>query len=162
MAEIPNLHPSSWLPSTSSGSRVPRSLTWTTVAGLTTSPLPSWLCAPLTLPTEQPEFPLFFLGLHLWHIEVPRPGVESELQLPDDAPATSTLDPSHIYHLGCSLWQCEILNPLGKARNRTRILTVLNQLNHNGNSLSFPLNMYLDHAQVLHPPVTARRVWKRT
>ena len=42
-----------------------------------------------------------FLGLHLWHIEVPRLGVESELQFP------ATPAP----------------NPLSKARDRTRNIT---------------------------------------
>ena len=35
-----------------------------------------------------------FLGLHLWHMEVPRPGVEWELQLPGYTIATATQDPS--------------------------------------------------------------------
>ena len=34
-----------------------------------------------------------FLGPHLWHLEVPRLGVESELQLPACTTATATLDP---------------------------------------------------------------------
>ena len=36
-----------------------------------------------------------FLGPHLWHMEVPRLGVESELQLPAYATATATGDPSY-------------------------------------------------------------------
>ena len=40
---------------------------------------------------------LFFLGPHLWHMEVPRLGVESQLQLP--AYATATQDPSHVFAL---------------------------------------------------------------
>ena len=35
-------------------------------------------------------FSFFFLGLHLWHMEVPRPRVESELQLPAYTTATAT------------------------------------------------------------------------
>ena len=34
-----------------------------------------------------------FLGLHLWHMEVPRLGVESELGLPAYTTATATPDP---------------------------------------------------------------------
>ena len=34
----------------------------------------------------------YFLGLHLWHMEVPRPGVELELQLPDYSIATAMPD----------------------------------------------------------------------
>ena len=37
----------------------------------------------------------FFLGLHLWHMESPRLGVESELQLQTYTTATATQDPSH-------------------------------------------------------------------
>ena len=35
----------------------------------------------------------FFLGLQLWHMEVPRPGVKSELQLPACTAAAAVLDP---------------------------------------------------------------------
>ena len=38
----------------------------------------------------------FFLGPHLRHMEVPRLGVESELQLLAYTTATATQDPSHI------------------------------------------------------------------
>ena len=44
----------------------------------------------------------FFLGSHVWHMEVPRLGVESELQLPPCATATATQDPSHINDLYCN------------------------------------------------------------
>ena len=68
-----------------------------------------------------------FLGLHLWHMEVPRLGVESELQLPAYTAATATPDLSLIFHLYCSLWQHWILNLLSEATdgthtNGTRIL----------------------------------------
>ena len=36
---------------------------------------------------------LFFLGLHLQHMEIPRPGVESELQLLAYTTATAMPDP---------------------------------------------------------------------
>ena len=36
----------------------------------------------------------FFLGLHPWHMEVPRLEVESELQLPAHTTATATQDPT--------------------------------------------------------------------
>ena len=38
----------------------------------------------------------FFLGLHLQHMEVPKIGVESELQLPATATATATPDLSGV------------------------------------------------------------------
>ena len=79
-----------------------------------------------------------FLGLHLWMMEVPRLGVESELQLLAYAKATETWDPSCICNLYHTMWQCQILNPLSKSRDWTCILMdtsrVLNPLGHNGNS----------------------------
>ena len=65
-----------------------------------------------------------FLGPHLWHMELPRLGVEPELQLPTYPTATATQDPSHICDLHNSSWQRRILNPLSKARDRTRNLMV--------------------------------------
>ena len=56
-----------------------------------------------------------FLGLQLWHIEVPRLGVESELQLP--AYITTMWDPSCVCDLHCSSRQWQILNPLSEARD---------------------------------------------
>ena len=64
----------------------------------------------------------FFLWLHLWHMDVPRPEVEMELQLLASTTATIVLDPSCICALHRSLWQCQILNPLSKARDGTLIL----------------------------------------
>ena len=46
---------------------------------------------------------VFFLGLCPQHMEVPRPGVESELQLQAYTPATAVPDPSCICDLCCSL-----------------------------------------------------------
>ena len=64
----------------------------------------------------------FFLGLHLQHEEVPRLGVELELQLPVCATAIATPAPSHICDPYHSLWQCKNLNPLNKGRDQTCIL----------------------------------------
>ena len=78
------------------------------------------------------HFPLFlfiiiiwffcFLGPHPWHMEVPRLGVQSELQLPAYTTATATPDPSCIFNLHHSSRQCQILNLLSGARDWTRIL----------------------------------------
>ena len=65
-------------------------------------------------------FFFFFLGPHLWHVEVPRLGVESELHLP--AFATATWHLSHVCDLHHSSLQCRILNPLSEARDQTCIL----------------------------------------
>ena len=64
-----------------------------------------------------------FLGLHPWHMEVPRLGVELELQLPAYTTATAMPDPpdpSHVCDLPPRSWQYWILNPLSEeARDRT-------------------------------------------
>ena len=67
-------------------------------------------------------FSFFFLGPHVWHVEVPRLGVESELQLLPYTTATATRDPSHACDLHCSSRQCQILNQLSKTQDRTCIL----------------------------------------
>ena len=58
-----------------------------------------------------------FLGLNLQHIEVPRLGVKSELQLLAYARATGTPDLSHVCDLCHSSRQCWIPDPLSKARD---------------------------------------------
>ena len=63
-----------------------------------------------------------FLGLQVWHMEVPRIGVESELLLLAYTTATSTRDRSHICDLHHISEQCWILNPLSETRDRTHIL----------------------------------------
>ena len=64
----------------------------------------------------------FFLWPHLQHMEVSRPGVESELQLWAYTTATAMLDLNHICSPHCGLQQCWILNPLSKVRDQTNIL----------------------------------------
>ena len=67
---------------------------------------------------------LFFVfsGPHPWHMEVPRLGGESELQLPAYTTATATLDLSRICNPNHSSWQRRILNPLSEAGGRTCVL----------------------------------------
>ena len=57
-------------------------------------------------------------------MEIPRPGVKSELHplAYTTATATATRDPSHIYDLYHTWRQRQILNPLSEARDRTHIL----------------------------------------
>ena len=60
-------------------------------------------------------------------LEVPRPGVQSELLLSADARTTATPDLSHVcdlYHSSRPRW---ILNPLSKARDQTCNLMVASQ-----------------------------------
>ena len=95
--------------------------------------------------TEMQQFFLFVLGFlflrpHLWHMEVPRLGVELELQLPAYTTAIAMPDPSQVCDLYCSSWQHQILNPLSEARDRICILMdtswALNWLSHSGNSVT--------------------------
>ena len=60
-----------------------------------------------------------FLGLHPWHMEVPRPGVQLELQPLAYATAIAMQDPSRVRDPHHSSWQRWILNPLSEARDRT-------------------------------------------
>ena len=55
----------------------------------------------------------------LWHMEVPRLAVESELLPQAYTTATATPELRHICYLHHSSRQCQILNPLSKVRDRT-------------------------------------------
>ena len=59
---------------------------------------------------------------HPWHMEVPRLGVESELQLQVYAKATAMPDPNHMCDLNSNSQQCWILNLLSKARDQAHVL----------------------------------------
>ena len=60
-------------------------------------------------------------------MEVPRLGVELQLAYAT-ATATATLDPSHICYLHHTSRQCQIFNPLSKARDETCILMDASQI----------------------------------
>ena len=55
-------------------------------------------------------------------MEVPRRGIQLELQRLAYTTVTATHDPSRICDLYHSLWQCWILNSLNEARDQTHIL----------------------------------------
>ena len=55
-------------------------------------------------------------------MEVPRLGVELELQLPSYTTATATRDPNQVYHLPHTSGQGWIPNLLSKARDQTCVL----------------------------------------
>ena len=65
-------------------------------------------------------FFFWFLGPHLRHMEVPRLGVESELQPLAYTTATAMRDLSHVCDLCHSSRQRWILIPLSEVRDRTR------------------------------------------
>ena len=64
------------------------------------------------------------LRLLLLHMEVPRLGVESELQPLAYTTATATRDPSCVFDLHHRSWQHQIHNPLSEAGDQTRNLVV--------------------------------------
>ena len=64
----------------------------------------------------------------MWHMAVPRLGVESELQLPACTTATAMLDPSRVSSLHHSSRQCRSLNPLSEARDQTCVLMDASQV----------------------------------
>ena len=70
-----------------------------------------------------------FLGPQLPHMDVPRLGVESELQLPAyiTATATATWDPSYVCDPHHSSWQHQIPDPLREARDLAHILMYASQ-----------------------------------
>ena len=71
-----------------------------------------------------------FLGLHKQHMEVPKLGVKLELQLLVKVTATATQDLSLFCGLHHSSQQCQILNPLSKARDQTRVLMDTNRVHY--------------------------------
>ena len=66
---------------------------------------------------------LFFgsLGPHVRNTEVPRLGIELELQLLAYSTATATPDLSQVCNLHHRSWQCQIHDPLSEARDWTHI-----------------------------------------
>ena len=75
-----------------------------------------------------PSFSFCFLGLYLQHMEVPRLGVELDLQLPATTTARATQDPSCVCNLHHSSQQHRIPNTLSGARDRTCHLMVTSQI----------------------------------
>ena len=67
-------------------------------------------------------FSLSLFRVHLWHMEVPRLGVNLELQLLAHTTTTAMPYLSCICNLHHSSWQCRILNSLSQTRDQTCIL----------------------------------------
>ena len=66
--------------------------------------------------------------LHPRHMEVPRLGVKLEMQLLAYATAIARQDPSCICDLHHSSRQCQIFNPLSRARDQTWVLMDASQI----------------------------------
>ena len=71
-----------------------------------------------------------FLGLRLWHMEIPRLGIYSELQVPAYTTAHETRDLSCVCDLHHSSQQRLILHPWSKARDHTLILMATSWLRY--------------------------------
>ena len=77
-------------------------------------------------------------------MEVPRPGVESELQLL--AYATAMCSVSCICDLYHSSWQHWILNPLSESRGRTCILMDTSWVHYCCATMGTPLATFIQHS----------------
>ena len=75
-------------------------------------------------------FCFFLLGLYLWHMGVPKLGVELVLKLLAYTLATAMPDPSHVCDLHHSSQQRCIINPLNMARDQTCILMDTTQVRY--------------------------------
>ena len=100
----------------------PRCSPWIKVANCADIEGHSLPRSPRATTKEALFFVFAFLGSHPWHMEVPKPGVESELQVPAYTTATAMWDLSCVFDSYHSSWQLGILSPLSKARDQTHIL----------------------------------------
>ena len=80
-----------------------------------------------------------FLEPHLWHMEVPSLEIKLELQLQAYTTVTAMWDLSHICDLHHSSRQCQILNLLREARDRTRNLMDTSQTHLHWATMGIPL-----------------------
>ena len=94
-------------------------------------------------------FNLFLLRPHPQHMEVPWPGVKSELHLSAFATATASWDLS----VSATSQQQLILNPLSKARDRTRNLTIPSQIHFCCATTRVP-QISFSHISPAQPPAT--------
>ena len=97
------------------------------------SPL-SWMSSPFLF-----YFIFCFLGLYPRHMEVPRLGVESELQLLAYTTAIAMQDPSRICNHHHSSRQRRILNPLNKARDWTHNFMVTRWISFHCATMETPI-----------------------
>ena len=99
-----------------------------------------------------------FLGPLLWHMELPRLGVELELQLPAYTTDIATQDLLHVFDFNHSSQQRQVLNPLSKTRDRTCILMdiswVHKPLSHSENSPKWLLEGFFQQT-----PTADNRTW---
>ena len=83
-------------------------------------------------------------------MEVPRLGVESELQLTAYTTATAMPDPRCICNLHGSSWQRRILNPLSEAWDQTLILMDTSRIRYCWTTTGTPFNFFLCKLPICH------------
>ena len=96
-----------------------------------------------------PFIPFAFLGPHLCHMEVPGLGVEWELQLQAYTTVTAMWGPTRICNLYHSSWQCWILNPLSRARDRTQVLMDTSRVHFRSTTIGNPKDFFLKPTKTL-------------
>ena len=89
-------------------------------------------------------------------MEVPRLGVELELQLPAYPTATAMPDQSHVCNLHHSSLQRQILNPLSEARDQTHVLTVASWVCYHWAMTGTPLLFFLISSIGCQMPIAKR------
>ena len=84
-----------------------------------------------------------FLETCLWHMEVPRLEVKSELQPPAYVTATAMQNPSCICNLHYSSWQHQMLNPLSEARDQNHLLIDTSWIHFHCTTIGTPLDSFI-------------------
>ena len=84
-----------------------------------------------------------FLGPYLQHMEILRLGVELELQPLVYTTATATPEPSRVFDLHHSSWQCWISSPLSEARDPTVSSWILAGFINHGAMTELPAFFFL-------------------
>ena len=92
---------------------------------------------------------VWFLGPHPQHIDVPRLGVQSEAYIT----ATAMWDWSCVCDLHHSSGQCQILNPMSKARDQTSNLMVLSRICFCWATMELLSYYLLTNYNILGPPL---------
>ena len=91
-----------------------------------------------------------FFMVALWYMEIPRIGVELELQMPAYATVTATRDPSCISNLYHSSQQCWIPDPLNKAMDWTCILMDTSLIHFHWSTMGTPCFVYIHSLKYIY------------
>ena len=102
-----------------------------------TNTCPSKTCTQIFISNSLFSF-FCFLGPYPQHMEVPKLGVELELQLPAYTTARATPDLSCICDIQHSSRQHQILNPLSRARDQTHVFIDTSWVPHHWATMGMP------------------------